>query len=85
MKAVSQHFVTYQPLRLKTQAVNRWLVSGTTEEPMKFVPVTMEGEVNTWLLQGFSIHENPCRKDFVEGRRIAASISVRRAAPSAWA
>lgn len=62
-------YAKYKPLQLKDQAINRWLYSGPFEQPMKFEPVTMEGEVNTWLLEGFSIHENPCRKDFIEGRR----------------
>lgn len=62
--------ITYQPLKLKKQSINRWLICGIYEEKMKFVPVTMEGEINSWLIQGFAIHENPCRKDFVEARRL---------------
>lgn len=63
--------VAYQPLQLQHQSINRWLVCGIYEEKMTFVPVTMEGEINSWLLEGFAIHENPCRKEFVEERRSA--------------
>lgn len=61
--------VSYRPLALKHQTINRWLVCGPFEQTMKFVPVTITGEINTWLLEGFAIHENPCRRDYVEERR----------------
>jgi hypothetical protein len=60
----------YVPQHLKKRKViNRWLTSGIYEKKMKFVPTTMEGDVNDWLIKGFSIHENPCRKEFVAERR----------------
>ncbi|MEF2243656.1 hypothetical protein V1L65_01795 [Paenibacillus sp. IITD108] len=51
------------------KSINRWLISGPFEKKIQFEPVTMTGEINTWLLEGFSIHENPCRKEYVEERR----------------
>lgn len=64
---MSNH-VVYMPLHLKNQTINRWLVCGPFEQEMTFTPVTMEGEVNTWLIEGFAIHANPSRKTFVEER-----------------
>ncbi|WP_010277284.1 hypothetical protein [Paenibacillus senegalensis] len=59
----------YKPLKLNYQVLNRWLVSGTEERPVRFVPTTMSGGINDWLLKGFAIHENPCRREFVSGRK----------------
>lgn len=70
MKAQISH-IFYPPQRMPTGAlaVNRWLLCGPFEQPMRFTPVTLEGEVNTWLLEGFSIHENPCRTEYVQERK----------------
>lgn len=51
------------------ETVNRWLLAGIYEQKMRFEPVTMSGDVNLWLKEGFSIHENPCRSEYVEQRR----------------
>lgn len=64
--------IRYAPLALTHRAINRWLVSECAETPVRFVPMTMEGDINRWLLEGFSIHENPCRRQFVEERRAHA-------------
>lgn len=61
--------LTYAPLHLRHDVINRWLVSGIFTRTVRFEPMTMEGDVNDWLIKGFSIHENPCRKEFVEQRR----------------
>ena len=49
--------------------VNRWLVSGIAQTPVHFTPVTLHGDINLWLKKGFSVHENPCRTEFVRARR----------------
>jgi hypothetical protein len=61
----------YRPLALRHQVINRWLMTGVLTRGERFTPVTMEGDINDWLIHGFSIHENPCRKEFVERRRAA--------------
>jgi hypothetical protein len=61
--------LSYSPLQLRNKVLNRWLVSGILTRKMRFEPMTMEGDVNDWLIKGFSIHENPCRKEFVQQRR----------------
>ncbi|GAB2717648.1 hypothetical protein ACFQWB_09995 [Paenibacillus thermoaerophilus] len=61
--------LTYSPLPLRHQVINRWLLSGIFTRNVRFEPMTMEGDVNDWLIKGFSIHENPCRKEFVDQRR----------------
>lgn len=66
-----ENLLRYKPLKLNHQIINRWLASGIIEEPLRFVPVTMSGGINDWLLKGFAIHENPCRREFVSGRRLA--------------
>jgi len=73
----------YEPMRLKRTVINRWLASGIFETKMKFVPMTMEGDINDWLIKGFSAHENPCRKEFVTDRRsrVPAKIDVGQALP----
>jgi len=77
--------LVYEPLQLKNQVINRWLTSGIFEKKMTFVPTTMEGDVNDWLLKGFSIHENPCRKEFVTERRsrVPERIAAESALPGA--
>lgn len=70
----------YRPLALGRQVINRWLMTGVLTRNERFVPVTMEGDVNDWLIRGFSIHENPCRREFVERRRAAKpELPVRKA------
>ncbi len=59
----------YPPQQLRHSVLNRWLVSGVMTRNVRFEPMTMEGDINDWLLKGFSIHENPCRKQFVDQRR----------------
>lgn len=63
------HVLTYAPLQLKHRVINRWLISGILTRSVRFEPMTMEGDINDWLIKGFSIHENPCRKEFVNERR----------------
>mgnify|MGYP002477368882 CR=1 FL=1 len=53
----------------KNKTINRWIVSNIEEKKVDFEPVTMHGDVNEWLLQGFSIHENPCKTKFAENAR----------------
>lgn len=62
--------ITMQPMNLpnQTMAINHWLVCGPFEQKMKFKPVTMEGEINTWLVKGFAIHEHPSRREVAEAR-----------------
>ncbi|MDF2723303.1 MAG: hypothetical protein K0Q59_2978, partial [Paenibacillus sp.] len=62
-------YAAYAPLKLRHQVINRWLVSGILTRKVRFEPMTMEGDINDWLIKGFSIHENPCRKEFVDARR----------------
>ncbi|MFC0213695.1 hypothetical protein ACFFK0_14720 [Paenibacillus chartarius] len=61
--------LAYKPLQLRHRVLNRWLVSGVLTRHVRFEPMTMEGDINDWLIKGFSIHENPCRREFVEERR----------------
>lgn len=53
------------------KTINRWLLASIYEKKMRFEPMTMSGDINLWLKEGFSIHENPCRKEFVQARRQA--------------
>ncbi|PQP80773.1 hypothetical protein C0Q44_26470 [Paenibacillus sp. PCH8] len=62
--------LNYKPMKLgHNQVINHWMISGIYTKPVAFVPTTMEGDINDWLIDGFAIHENPCRKEFVEHRR----------------
>lgn len=49
--------------------VNRFLVTGMFTEPQRFEKAVLTGRVNEWLKKGFSIHENPCRKEFIAKRK----------------
>lgn len=49
--------------------INRFLTTGVSAVARQFKPVTLKGEVNEWLKSGFAIYENPCRKEFLEGRK----------------
>ncbi|MFS0615793.1 hypothetical protein [Lederbergia ruris] len=48
--------------------VDRWLVAGTFEQEKEFEKITMDysGDLNKWLTEGFSIFENPSRKEFID-------------------
>ncbi|MCI1956200.1 MAG: hypothetical protein LKJ21_07490 [Oscillospiraceae bacterium] len=48
--------------------INRFLSTGVFTKEQKFAKATLQGKVNEWLEKGFSIHENPCRKEFVAKR-----------------
>ncbi|MCL2375975.1 MAG: hypothetical protein FWC76_01130 [Defluviitaleaceae bacterium] len=48
--------------------INRFMVTAVDTEPREFRKVVLSGRVNEWLKKGFSIHENPCRKEMLEGR-----------------
>lgn len=59
----------YKPMKLQHRVINRWYLSKLKEENVSFTPVTMEGDINKWLLDGFAINENPCKKEFRDKRR----------------
>ncbi|HCL03336.1 MAG TPA: hypothetical protein DHW61_13180 [Lachnoclostridium phytofermentans] len=48
--------------------INRCLTTKTYTKSQQFDKVTLKGKVNEWLKYGFSIHENPCRKEFINHR-----------------
>lgn len=48
--------------------INRCLTTKTYIKAQQFDKVTLKGKVNEWLKYGFSIHENPCRKEFINQR-----------------
>lgn len=48
--------------------INRFLTTDTFCKPQKFKKAVLRGRVNEWLKYGFSIHENPCRKEFLAQR-----------------
>jgi hypothetical protein len=49
--------------------VNRFISTGVFKKEQKFVKSVLKGRVNEWLKYGFAIHENPCRKEFIENRK----------------
>jgi hypothetical protein len=49
--------------------VNRFLISEVQTQVREFTRSTLNGRVNEWLKKGFAIHENPCRKEFVNQRK----------------
>lgn len=49
--------------------VNRFLTTEVFTEIKQFRKSVLSGRVNEWLKKGFAIHENPCRKEFVENRK----------------
>lgn len=49
--------------------INRFLTTGIYTQPQHFEKAVLSGKVNEWLKYGFSIHENPCRKEFLDQRR----------------
>ena len=48
--------------------VNRFLRLGIFCREESFTPSVLKGRVNEWLKKGFSIHENPCRREFIAKR-----------------
>lgn len=48
--------------------INRFLTTGIYTKPQSFKKAVLSGRVNEWLKKGFSIHENPCRKEFLAAR-----------------
>lgn len=51
------------------KTINRFLTTGTYCQPQEFKKAVLKGNINEWLKYGFSIHENPCRGEFLEKRR----------------
>lgn len=51
------------------KTINRWLTSDIREELVRFEPVTLHGDVNLWMKEGFAVHENPCKTAFVRERK----------------
>ena len=51
--------------------INRFLETPVFEKPEEFQKTVMSGKVNEWLKYGFSINDNPCRKEFIE-KKLAA-------------
>lgn len=49
--------------------VNHFLTTGVYTQVQQFEKATLSGRVNEWLKKGFSIHENPCRKEFIAKRQ----------------
>ncbi len=49
--------------------INRFMTTGIFTKAQKFTKATLTGKVNEWLKYGFSIHENPCRKEFIARRK----------------
>ena len=49
--------------------VNRFLTTGTYTQAQEFERVVLSGTINEWLEKGFSIYENPCRKEFINRRK----------------
>lgn len=49
--------------------LNRFVTTGTFMKRQEFERVTLSGNVNEWLKSGFSIYENPCRKEFITKRK----------------
>ena len=52
--------------------INRYLTTGVCTQEQQFAKAALSGRVNEWLKKGFAIHENPCRKEFVD--RIRADV-----------
>lgn len=50
--------------------VAHWLIGPIEEQKMDFVPITMQGKMNQWMLEGFAIHDNPSRQEYVKQRKI---------------
>lgn len=54
------------------RTVNRFLISPIRQQTVAFEPVTLHGDVNRWMKDGFAVHENPCKTAFVAQRRTQA-------------
>ena len=51
----------------KDAYLKHWKVSELKEEKYNSTPDTMEAKIdNSWLDEGFSIHQYPCRKEFLD-------------------
>ncbi len=51
----------------KDDYLNHWKISKLKEENYKSTSDTMEAKIdNSWLDEGFSIHQYPCRKEFLD-------------------
>ena len=51
--------------------INRFLTAGTFCRPGEYARATLSGTVNEWLEKGFSVYENPCRREMI-GQRTGA-------------
>jgi len=56
------------------KTINRFLTTGTYCQPQEFKKAVLKGNINEWLKYGFSIHENPCRGEFIEKRQLLLSV-----------
>lgn len=50
--------------------ISHWLLGKTNEQEMEFQPITMSGKMNRWMLEGFAIHENPSRQEYIRKRKL---------------
>ncbi|WP_242999136.1 hypothetical protein [Enterocloster lavalensis] len=48
--------------------INRFLTAGTFCKPGEYAKATLSGTVNEWLEKGFSVYENPCRREMIGQR-----------------
>lgn len=48
--------------------INRFLTAGVFARKSPFHKTALYGRVNEWLVKDPSIHDNPCRKEIVQGR-----------------
>jgi hypothetical protein len=48
--------------------INRFLTAGVFVRKSPFYKTVLHGQVNEWLIKDPSIHDNPCRKEVVQGR-----------------
>ena len=61
--------MAYIEYPLENGYINRFMVTDVDARPQRFEKAVLRGKVNEWLKKGFAIHENPCRKEFIEKRR----------------
>ena len=60
-----KHFI----YNLETEGyINRFLTAGTFCKPGEYAKATLSGTVNEWLEKGFSVYENPCRREMIGQR-----------------
>lgn len=48
--------------------INRFLTAGVFAKASPFRKTVLQGKVNEWLLKGWSIHDNPCRREVLQER-----------------